>query len=122
MNRFERGKNTKEVVGIGLKHMASSIFKKMNQKSPGTWTIIEVTKPGFIECWLHNTDRAAGLIYVGEARKKYPDQWDTGAYGPTKYPNYLIFFDNSRTSMFHKDEKTGLVTIEYWLDDKNFEI
>lgn len=122
MNKFERGKDPKKVVGIGLKHMANSIFKRMNQKSPNTWEIVEVTKPGFIECWIHNTEISAGLIYIEEAKKKYPDQWDKYTYGSTKYSDYLIYYDNSRASMFDINAASGLVTIEYWLGDKNFEI
>lgn len=122
---FERGKDTKIVAGIGIKYMANKIFNEMNQmnqKLPGSWTVMEETKPGFIECWIHNSNRIAGLIYVEEVKKKYPDLWDMYTYPPTKYLDYMIYYDNSMFEISEKRGRIGLVSIEHWLNDKNFEI
>ena len=123
--KFERHKDLKEILRIGMYSLANAIFKKMNQKSPKSWKK-KIAPNHFIELWRHSSSREAALIHIDQLNKTFPELLEKYQEKTdpkeilTKYPNFLIYYDNKDLFNDINYAKNGLNNIEGWLDDINF--
>jgi hypothetical protein len=113
--RFERGKDPKKAMGIGVHEMARRVLKEMNRKAP-FWTEI-ATEDGAIQTWKYDSgtsasERIASLVFTEEA-EKWPKGycWKGLDSEDTSFPEYRI--------LDRQHEKTTLITLEYWLNVKD---
>ncbi len=123
--KFERHKDPKEILRIGMYALADAIFKKMNQKSPASWKK-RIAPNHFIELWQHSSSRDAALIHIDQLKERFPELLEKHQKKTdpeeilTKYPNLLIYYDNKDLFSDINYDKKELTTIEGWLGDINF--